>query len=81
MHFLYKVSANIPKGKFTHVLLHKVDPVSKEIIEAEVKLKIGKELNDELNNGFIVNGYYGDYLILRSKHPGSHPSGLYLTEK
>lgn len=78
---LYKIAANVVKGKLSHVILHKVDPVSKEIIEANIKIKVGKDLKDEVGNHFKVNGYYGDYVILRSDHLGSHPVGMYLSEK
>lgn len=78
---MYKIAANVAKGKLSHVILHKVNPDSKEIIEEIFKIKVGKDLKDETGNHFKVNGYYGDYIILRSEHLGSHPVGLYLTEK
>jgi hypothetical protein len=78
---LYKIVANVVMGKLSHVILHRVDSTSKEILETFVKIKVGKDLKDETNNHFKVNGYYGDYIILRSEHLGSHPVGIYLTEK
>ncbi len=78
---LYKIIENVAKGKLSHVILHKVDSINKEILEENIKVKVGKDLKDEANNHFKVNGYYGDYIILRSEHLGSHPVGLYLTEK
>jgi hypothetical protein len=78
---MYKIVDNVVMGKLSHVILHKVDPNSKDILETFIKIKVGKDLKDEANNHFKVNGYYGDYIILRSEHLGSHPVGTYLTEK
>lgn len=78
---LYKIIENIPKGNFSHVILHKVNLITKEVVQELFKPKIGKELRDQINNYYIVNGYYGDYVILRAEHIGSHPVGEYLTEK
>lgn len=78
---IYKIAVNIPKGNFSHVILHKVDLLTREVVQELVKPKIGKELRDQINNYFIVNGYYGEYVILRAEHVGSHPVGEYLTEK
>lgn len=78
---IYKIVENIAKDKLTHIILSKVDPISEEIIEEKIKLKIGKELKDQNNNFFIVNGYYGDYLILRSHRLRTHPIGKFLMDK
>lgn len=75
---LYKIVENIAKGKLSHVILHKVNPISLYVLEEKVKLKIGQNLKDEKNNHFKVNGYYGDYIILRSDKIGTHPVGKYL---
>lgn len=77
---LYKIVANVAKGKLSHVILHRVDPVSEEVIENNVKLKVGKDLKDQANNHFKVNGYYGDYIILRAERIGSHPVNYLTTD-
>ena len=77
----YNIVTSIAKGKLTHVILNRVDPVSLKILEEKVKLKVGTDLKDESNNHFKVNGYFGEYMILRSEHLGSHPIGKYLTKK
>ena len=76
----YKMIENIPKGKFTHIILCKINAVSLKIIEENIKFPLGKDLKDENNNHFKVNGYYGKYMILRSVKLGTHPAGLYLKE-
>lgn len=78
---IYKIAVNIAKNNMSHVILHKVDPVFKEIIEYGFKAKVGKLLQDDSNNSFRVNGYFGEYIILRAVHIGNHPVGDYLTEK
>ena len=75
---LYKIIENIPKGKLSHVILHRVNPISLKILEENIKLAVGKDLKDEKGNHFKVNGYYGKYIILRSVSIGTHPIGKYL---
>lgn len=74
----YKIAENVAHGDFSHVKLHLVNSVSKDIIENNVKLKIGAKLEDDSNNLFRVNGYFGEYMILRPSKHHTHPSGEYL---
>lgn len=74
----YKIIENIAHGDFSHVKLSLVDAVSKDIVEDDVKLKIGTKLEDDNSNTFRVNGYFGEYLVLRPNKLKTHPTGLYL---
>jgi hypothetical protein len=75
---LYKIVENIPKSDFSHIKLSLVDLVSKEVLQNNIKLKIGIALEDDSNNIFRVNGYFGDYMVLRPSKVHCHPSGEYL---
>ena len=77
----YEMAENIAKYDMSHVRVHLVDPISKDIIQINVKLKIGTLLEDDNNNNFRVNGYFGEYLILRPSKNQTHPSGKYLISK
>lgn len=78
---LYKIVENITKNDFTHCKLDLVDLTTKAIIEKFVKLKIGTSLEDDSNNVFRVNGYFGEYLILRPVKNHTHPVGEFLIHK
>ena len=74
----YKIAENIAHGGMSHCKLHLVDSISKNILQSNVKLQIGTSLEDDVNNIFRVNGYFGEYIILRSSKINTHPSGQYL---
>lgn len=77
----YQIVENIAKSNLSHIKLHLVDSISKEVIESYVKLKIGTALEDDSSNIFRITGYYGDYLIVRADKLKTHPSGQYLIWK
>ncbi len=76
-YLLYKILENIPISDFSHVKLSLVDSISKEVIQNNIKLKIATLLEDEESNLFRVNGYFGDYMILRPMKHHVHPKGNY----
>ena len=81
MFIFYKIIESINHGNMTHVKLHLVDGVSKEIINSYVKPKLATLLEDDNNNLFRINGYFGDYIILRSLKINTHPVGSYFISK
>lgn len=81
MFTFYKIAESVAHGDMTHCKLHLVDAVTKDIITTNVKLKLGTLLEDENNNLFRVNGYFGDYMILRPTKHHIHPTGDYLISK
>lgn len=78
MFLFYKIVDSIAKSDMTHVKLDHVDSITKETLENNVKLKIGTNLEDDSDNSFRVNGYFGEYLILRPIKHHTHPHGTYL---
>lgn len=74
----YKIAENVAHGGMSHVKLDLVDSISKCILQSNVKLKLTTSLEDDSNNVFRVNGYFGEYIILRSTKINCHPSGEYL---
>ena len=74
----YKIVENLAKSNLSHIKLHLVDSIYKNVIENYVKLKIGTALEDDSNNIFRITGYYGEYMVIHPDKPKTHPSGEYL---